>query len=195
MICRKRIYQSGFTLIEIIITVVFVAILGAMVLTFLSKSLVDSGEPIKRLKQTSDLNAVMANIMADYNRFPKWRSSTSYTIGSYVVPTIRNGHYYKCTLAGTSSANEPDWPLGAGSTKNDGAVTWAETVDKGVLHALGTLRNNINNKNYGSYDIVANTYIQFVNGIETTAPGVSNILKVTIANKQGETLTALFISN
>jgi hypothetical protein len=34
-----------------------------------------------------------------------------------------------------------------------------------------------------------------VNGIETTAPGVSNILKVTIANKQGETLTALFISN
>ncbi len=72
MICRKRIYQSGFTLIEIIITVVFVAILGAMVLTFLSKSLVDSGEPIKRLKQTSDLNAVMANIMADYNIFPKW---------------------------------------------------------------------------------------------------------------------------
>lgn len=195
MICRRRVYQSGFTLIEIIITVVFIAILGAMVLTFLSKSLVDSSEPIKRLRQTSDLNAVMANIMADYNRFPQWRNSTIYPIGTYVVPKIRNGHYYKCTIAGTSGANEPDWPLGAGITKTDGTVTWKETVDNGALHALGTLRNNINNKNYGTYDIVASTYIQFVNGTETTATGVSNILKVTIVNSQGDTLTALFISN
>ena len=94
MMCRTRVHQSGFTLIEIIITVVIVAILGAMILTFLSKSLVDSSEPVKRLRQTSDLNRIMANITADYNKYPKWRSSTSYTAGNYVVPTIRNGHFY-----------------------------------------------------------------------------------------------------
>ncbi len=193
---RKKINKAGFTLIEIIVTVVIVAILGAMIITFLSDSFIKSSDPVKRLQKTSDLNRIMANIMADYNRYPKWRSGTTYTVGDYVVPTIRNGHYYKCTTAGTSSSvNEPDWPLATGGTKSDGSVTpitWTETAENGSLLTLANLQNNINNKNYGTYDVVFK-FIQFVSDAET--PGGNNILKVTIKNDQGGTLTALFISN
>jgi len=192
MICRTRVHQSGFTLIEIIITVVIVAILGAMILTFLSKSLVDSSEPIRRLRQTSDLNRVMANITADYNKYPKWRSSTLYAGGVMVVPTIRNGHFY-ASGGGTSGSVEPgNWPTASAATVSDGGVTWTES---GSLLTLSNLQTNINNKNYGTYDIVHNTFVQFPVGYDTETTGGSNILKVTIANKQGETLTALFISN
>jgi len=191
MICRTRVHQSGFTLIEIIITVVIVAILGAMILTFLSKSLVDSSEPVKRLRQTSDLNRVMANITADYNKYPKWRSSTSYTAGNYVVPTIRNGHFY-ASGGGTSDPIEPgNWPTASAATVNDGGVTWTES---GSLLTLGNLQANINNKNYGTYDVVHNAFIQFPVGSDTETTGGSNILKVSIGNNQGETLTALFIA-
>jgi len=190
---RKKLSEAGFTLIETIVTVVLVAILGAMIITFLSDSLIKSSDPVKSLRASSNLNMVMANITADYNRYPKWRSGTVYTVGNYVVPTIRNGHYYKCTTAGTSSGvNEPDWPLGG--TKSDGTAAWTETVENGALLTLSNLQTNINNKTYGTYDVVYNNFIQFVSGIE--APGVTQqILKVTIKNDQGRTLTALFISN
>ncbi len=192
MKCRKVIAQSGFTLIEIIVTMIFVSIFSAMLLTFLSKSLIDSTGPVQRLRQASDLHKVMANIMADYNRYPKWRSGTTYAAGNYVVPTIRNGHYYKCVTAGTSSSvNEPDWPLSG--TKSDGTAAWTETVENGALLTLSILQTNINNKNYGTYDIVYNNFIQFVSDAET--PGGNKILKVAITNTQGGNLTALFISN
>jgi len=198
MICRTRVNKSGFTLIEIIITIVIVAILGAMILTFLSKSLVDSSEPIRRLRQTSDLNRVMANITADYNKYPKWRSSTSYMGGNFVIPTIRNGHFY-ASGGGTSGSVEPvQWPTASAATVNDGGVTWTES---GTLDTLITLQGRIGSENshqnnaYGTYDVVYNTFVQFLPAIDAEASGGDKILKVTIGNNQGETLTALFISN
>lgn len=198
MTCRKRLNQTGFTLIEIIITVVIVAILGAMILTFLSKSLVDSSEPIRRLRQTSDLNRVMANITADYNKYPKWRSSTLYAGGVMVVPTIRNGHFY-ASGGGTSGSVEPvTWPTASASTVNDGGVTWTES---GTLDTLTILQGRIGSENshqnnaYGAYDAVHNTFVQFLPATDAETSGGDKILKVTIGNNQGETLTALFISN
>jgi len=103
--------QSGFTLIEIIVTVVIVAILSAMILTFLSDSLVKSSDPVKRFQKTTELHKIMANIMADYNKYPKWRSETPYAGNSFIVPTIRNGYYYTTSGGGTSGTNEPPiWP-------------------------------------------------------------------------------------
>ncbi|HVO65498.1 MAG TPA: prepilin-type N-terminal cleavage/methylation domain-containing protein [Syntrophales bacterium] len=192
MKCRSGLLQSGFTLIEIVVTVVIVAIFGSMILTFLSDSLIHSSDPVKSIRAASDLHMVMANITADYNRYPKWRTGTAYGVGNCVVPTIRNGHYYKCSTAGTSSnVNEPDWPLSG--TKSDGTAAWTETVENGALPSLSILQNNINNKNYGTYDIAYNDFIQFVYDAET--PGGNKILKVTITNNQGGNLTALFVSN
>ncbi|MGA3206912.1 MAG: type II secretion system protein [Syntrophales bacterium] len=193
---KNKVNKAGFTLIEIIVTVLIVAILGAMIITFLSDSLIKSSDPVKSVRASSNLHMVMANITADYNRYPKWRSVTTYTVGDYVVPTIKNGHYYKCSCVAlcTSDVTEPVWPVTPGGTISDGAdITWTETAENGSLLTLANLQNNINNKNYGIYDIVYNNFIQFVSDAET--PGGSNILKVTIKNDQGGTLTALFISN
>jgi prepilin-type N-terminal cleavage/methylation domain-containing protein len=268
MICRTRVHQSGFTLIEIIITVVIVAILGAMILTFLSKSLVDSSEPIRRLRQTSDLNRVMANITADYYQYPKWRSltdysignrvlpinpngryytcvsagksdmsepnwsdtpnmpdgtvrwdvkpwsinpragmwkiSTNYLVGDVVMPTIPNGHFYRCKTAGMSGATEPtSWPKDGGSTISDGGVVWTRLIQY-VQETVGTPDSNPKSNGYGQcpgincvpYYVITNKFIKFVsNGEMDIVSGErENILKITIANNQGATLTALFIS-
>jgi hypothetical protein len=70
-----------------------------------------------------------------------------------------------------------------------------ETSENGSLLTLANLQNNINNKNYGAYDIVYNNFIQFPIGSDSETTGGSNILKVTIKNLEGESITALFISN
>ena len=94
---------------------------------------------------------------------------------------------------GTSGSVEPsNWPTASAATVSDGGVTWTES---GSLLTLSNLQTNINNKNYGTYDVVHNTFIQFPVGSDAETAGGSNILKVTIRNDQGETLTALFISN
>lgn len=199
MTLKKNLTQSGFTLIEIIVTVVVVAIMGTMMITFLSKSLVDSGEPVKRLRQLADLNKVVTNITADYYQYPKWRSGIAYAGGNFVVPTIRNGHFY-LSGGGTSGSVEPDnWPTTTAATVNDGGVTWTES---GSLTSPTTLKGRIGPENsdqnnaYGTYHVESNRFILFASDSETDdSTGSNKILKVTIKNVQGEILTALFISN
>src|SRR5580658_436073 len=57
-----------------------------------------------------------------------WLASTAYLVGEYVQPTATggNGHLYRCTAAGTTTATEPTWPLTENSTITDGGVTWEE---------------------------------------------------------------------
>ena len=58
--------QSGFTLIEIILTLVIAAVVGAGLVQYLGSSLTKSSVPIQRLRQAYDLQQVMENITADY---------------------------------------------------------------------------------------------------------------------------------
>ena len=62
-----------------------------------------------------------------------WAVNTAYVLGDVILPTIRNGHQYICTVAGTSetdSADEPDWPTVTGGLVTEGAsdpiLTWVE---------------------------------------------------------------------
>lgn len=38
-----------------------------------------------------------------------WTAETEYKIGDSVQPIVPNGHFYKCTVRGISSAVEPTW--------------------------------------------------------------------------------------
>ncbi len=62
----KRRHEGGFTLIEIIITLAVGALLGAMLVPFLSSSLTRSGTPVLRLNETLVLQTTMENITADF---------------------------------------------------------------------------------------------------------------------------------
>lgn len=62
-----------------------------------------------------------------------WAATTAIAAGDFVVPTVANDHFYKCTVAGNSGATEPaTWPTD-GSTVTDGDVTWQ---NMGPIEAL-----------------------------------------------------------
>jgi prepilin-type N-terminal cleavage/methylation domain-containing protein len=213
---RLRLYRysRGFTLIEIIITLTVTAVLSTMIFTYFGKAFTESVTPITRLKNSAAIQRVMENITADYNVYPKWRSGAAYTSASYVIPTNFNGHYYKCsTASGTSGATEPIWPMNSAGTVTDNTVTWVESGSLRTLLPLSTLQTRIGaegtdqltneyGKNpegitYTKYSVVKNRFTQFVNDVDqdSDASGANKILKVTLRNDSGETLTALFFSD
>lgn len=58
-----------------------------------------------------------------------WAATTAKIVGACVVPTVANGHYYKCTIAGTTDSSQPTWPT-TGGTVADGTATW---LDMGTI--------------------------------------------------------------
>lgn len=67
-----------------------------------------------------------------------WVTGTAYTYGARVLPTVRNGHVYAVTTAGTSGATEPAWPTSARSSVTDGTtLIWQEAgTDSAELYNL-----------------------------------------------------------
>lgn len=210
-------HNRAFTLIEIIITLTVIAVLATMIYTYFGETFIFKIDKpaVTHLKNSIALQRVMENIRADYNIYPKWRSGAVYTTGNNVIPTNFNGHYYNCTIGGTSGTSEPNWPetsAGGIIPGTDGSVTWTEHINLRTLLPLTTLRDRIGpegsdqtandyGKNpdgttYTKYHVDRNRFTQFVNDIDqdNDARGANNILKVTLKNDNGETLTALFIS-
>lgn len=79
-----------------------------------------------------------------------WAIGTAYTYGQVVLPTVRNGHRYKCVQSGTSEAllaDQPEWPTLQGMQISEGAsdplLTWEE--DGPDFDNVFTLRNAIHN--------------------------------------------------
>jgi hypothetical protein len=52
-------------------------------------------------------------------------ATTAYAVGHYAIPATPNGHYYRCTVAGTTGSTTPTYPTD-GTTVADGTVTWAD---------------------------------------------------------------------
>src|SRR5271157_1448762 len=130
MTCRKIINQSGFTLIEIIATVVILAAFSAITLMLFSASLIKSSGNMMRISRSSDLSNVMANVYADYRPYPIWKASTAYSSANpanKILPTGTNGRFYICTGTGTSAPSEPLQWRDSGPTA-DGSVTWLAGV-------------------------------------------------------------------
>lgn len=132
--------QAGFTLLEFIVGLTIVAIMAAMFYTYLGTSFTQSSAPISRMQKILNLSEVMENIFADYNRLNainlryKWNASNKYLFGAIVTPKTvpaspDGGHYYRCTVAGTSGSSEPSWPTTTGTAVTDGSITWVESGD------------------------------------------------------------------
>jgi prepilin-type N-terminal cleavage/methylation domain-containing protein len=138
MMHKKVNNQAGFTLIEIIATVVIVSVFSAMMITMFSDLLIKSSDPLRRILKSSDLSKVMATIHADYMPYPRWKASTSYAMGNKVLPAGMNGRFYVCTTGGTSGVSEPQW-RDYGDTQ-DGNVIWkAGAWVKQTSYAIGDI--------------------------------------------------------
>ena len=214
---RPNQRASGFTLIEVIATLVIVSVLGTVAYVYFGKSFLESVTPVTRLKHTAALHRVMENITADYNVFPKWRSGTNYAKDAPVTPTYFNGHYYKASGGTSSVTNEPEWPTTSAGTVVDGTITWTES---GRLRDLVPLYSSTNPKNlkqrigdegsvqsttndycknsdgtYTTYTVMVNRFVRFDNNDKEQDDPNGNILKLTLQNENGETLTSLFLSD
>ncbi len=123
---QKKNTAAGFTLIEVILTIVLVALVGAMLVTYFNRSITHSSVPIFRLNAASRLHDVLEKISADYASHPQWRQDTAYAADAQVLPSPgkRTGLLYEVDSPGTSGSSEPDWSSGGSGTVSDNTVSW-----------------------------------------------------------------------
>jgi len=132
---EEKNHPAGFSLIEFIVVLVVAGILAVMATAYFGSAITQSSVPIGRLKDASNLQKVMENMVTDYKRLNalniryKWQSNVDYLAGAVVVPTedgiqdpSYNGNFYTSTSGGTSGSTEPTWPTSG--TVSDGSVIW-----------------------------------------------------------------------
>ena len=181
--------NKAFTLIEVIITLIVLAILAAMMVPFFGTSFTKSAAPVSRLNKSLTLGAVMEKITAEYAEVPHWRAATTYGPGALVLPTagVSNGYRYYTTAGGTSASSEPSavndpanpWPTAAGSTVTDGGIVWTRdancaptlldsscsrtdcTCPAGLKGKIGPEGNDYDDPKFGRYRVIDNHFINF----------------------------------
>lgn len=80
MHCKRLcsiINNRGFTLIEVIVTLIVASILGTMLVTFMGSNVMQSANPVIMAKDSAYLNEIMENMTIDY----KYQMVTSPTNG------------------------------------------------------------------------------------------------------------------
>ena len=212
-------YESGFTLIEVIVTIVALAFVVTMMASYFGTAMMQSSAPLARLNAVSGLNLIMEKITAQYNQIPHWHQATTYPANTIVIPTApkSNGLQYRTASGGTSSAmNEPSWPIMSGQSVTDGTVIWQQNGNTPTLIDLRTQIGVTEDQDYSqsfgsdttpvSYRVIQNRFIKFdpttyqeVSPIDSTDPLYGRFLKVTLAlpssapNRTNQTRTALFV--
>lgn len=208
--------NQGFTLIEVIVSFVLIGIIGSMMISFFNNAVSESGRVPAWLDTSANLHKVMENITAAYNGYPRWNQSTIYTVGSIVTPTVKNGHFYRCTTAGTSGAVEPsNWCPSVGScftegattvTVIDGTVIWTEytvtllnSIKTDVGMAGGPVGATYLTGVIGTFTVLENKFIKYDPTTRTAQDaGPSDpktILKITVKSSEGQVLTSIYGSD
>ena len=110
----ERPDARGFTLIEIIITLVLLGFMAAMFSTLFSRAFTESSTPLVRLDQDVELASVMENMIADYKNpiAPKTLTVMNSAIGSAMSDQNNNYGVYRVVdnkyIAFDASGNEID---------------------------------------------------------------------------------------
>ncbi|WP_027371655.1 prepilin-type N-terminal cleavage/methylation domain-containing protein [Desulfovermiculus halophilus] len=66
---RQGKKESGFSLIEIIVTLIIVAVVGTLLFTFLRGTVVPSSEPVFMAKDLAEAQAIMEENAAVYSKY------------------------------------------------------------------------------------------------------------------------------
>ncbi|MDP2644187.1 MAG: prepilin-type N-terminal cleavage/methylation domain-containing protein [Dehalococcoidia bacterium] len=74
--------EQGFTLLEIIITIIIGSILSTLIIPYLGKALTDSSKPIQRLSSAMGLKQVVENITEAYEQSPADLAGLKTSIGA-----------------------------------------------------------------------------------------------------------------
>ncbi|MBF0487191.1 MAG: prepilin-type N-terminal cleavage/methylation domain-containing protein [Nitrospirae bacterium] len=93
--------QRGFTLIEVIITIVVVALVGTLMFTVVSSQYTNAANINSQTSNVLKLTTIMENITADYRKNYKYSgdwSSFSTNIGAEGSPAVTTTAYGACIV-------------------------------------------------------------------------------------------------
>jgi prepilin-type N-terminal cleavage/methylation domain-containing protein len=76
--------QGGFTLIEVIVTIVIAAIMGVFFVQFVGTSVIHSADPVLRVQNLSGTTHIMEYMTADYKRLASTQSNFLAIFKDYV---------------------------------------------------------------------------------------------------------------
>ncbi len=79
--------NDGFTLIELIVSLVLVAFVGTILVTFMTNSVVSSVVPLQRVQHANAIGQVFENITSDYKRLSAIDREDGTTIA---LPTLKD---------------------------------------------------------------------------------------------------------
>jgi prepilin-type N-terminal cleavage/methylation domain-containing protein len=82
---RKVRGQSGFTLLEVIVTIMIAAIMGVFFAQFVGTSVIHSTDPVYRLQNLSGATHIMEYMSADYKRLAATQSNFLAIFKDYVA--------------------------------------------------------------------------------------------------------------
>jgi prepilin-type N-terminal cleavage/methylation domain-containing protein len=82
--CRAYRGQGGFTLLEIIITIVIAAIMGVFFAQFVYTGVIHSADPVRQVQNMSTATHIMEYMSADYKRLAATQSNFLATFKDYV---------------------------------------------------------------------------------------------------------------
>lgn len=77
MHCLKIKNKRGFTLIEVIVSLIVAGIMGAMLVAFMSSGVIHSADPVILAKNGAYLNEIMESMVADYKRLQTTNPGTT----------------------------------------------------------------------------------------------------------------------
>ena len=92
------------------------------------------------------------------NAIPVVARATAYAVGAYVRPTVATGYLYRCTVAGTSMAAEPQFGTTAGGITTDGTASFFAFVAPVI-----TVNGDRKTYHCPSYDFVINGTLTITN--------------------------------
>lgn len=90
---REKKKQKGFTLIEVIVTIIISALVGLVVFVYLGTALTRSHEPIGQVRDLGEAMAVMEGFTSEYNRY--LRSGGTVTWGEFKALLTGEGVTYE----------------------------------------------------------------------------------------------------
>jgi prepilin-type N-terminal cleavage/methylation domain-containing protein len=82
--CRAYLGQGGFTLLEIIITIVIAAIMGVFFAQFVYTGVIHSADPVRQVQNMSTATQSMESMSADYKKLAATQSNFLATFKDYV---------------------------------------------------------------------------------------------------------------
>ena len=92
-IFKRMKKNGGFTLLEVIVTLIVAAILGTILVTFMGNTLTGSVQPLVRVQNANIAGQAMENITADYNKLNSDDIDNSTTIALSTLKThVQNGN-------------------------------------------------------------------------------------------------------